>query len=382
MATNILLLSAAGFVAIGTFRLSDPLLPAIAEDFATSIGSVALTVTAFTLGYALFQLLHGPLGDRVGKLRVITVMLAITSATTIACGWANSVAALAVLRFAGGMTAGAVAPLSIAHIGDTVPYDSRMAMIARFLMAALVGQMVAGSLAGVFAEHFGWRPAFIAFGACGLVVAAGLWPSALRAPQPTGTAHHGTTHFTLIREQHTRIIWSAAFMQGFFTTGTLPYAGAYLRLHFGLDYATIGLVLACFGIGGIVYSANVKRLLRMLGERRMIILGGALVAVSYATLAASPTWKLFMPALALVGLGFFCIQGILQVRATEIAPEARGTALSGFVFTLFLGQGAGVYAMSYIVDGPGYAPAFMTAAVAVALFTAWISRALSAPHPK
>lgn len=210
MSTNILLLGAAGFVAVGTFRLPDPLLPAIAEEFGTSIGSVAITVTAFTLGYALFQLLHGPLGDRLGKLRVIAGMLALTSLTTVACGWADTVSGLAALRFAAGMTAGAVAPLSIAHIGDTVPYDSRMAMIARFLMAALVGQMAAGSLAGFFAEYFGWRPAFVVFGIFGLIIAAGLWPAARRAPRPGARDSTGqrTTHFTLARERQAQIIWA------------------------------------------------------------------------------------------------------------------------------------------------------------------------------
>ncbi|MGZ8263522.1 MAG: MFS transporter, partial [Burkholderiales bacterium] len=124
--TNILLLSAAGFIAVGTFRLSDPLLPSIAEDFQTSIGGAAMTVTAFTLGYAAFQLVHGPLGDRLGKLRVIAATLALTSATTVACGFTDSVSTLALLRFATGVTAGAVAPLAMAHIGDTVPYESRM----------------------------------------------------------------------------------------------------------------------------------------------------------------------------------------------------------------------------------------------------------------
>ncbi len=174
MATNIVLLGAAGFIAVGMFRLTDPVLPRIAEDFGTSIGSVATTVTAFTLGYGLFQLVHGPLGDRVGKLRVIAGALLLASLATIAGAWAGSVTTLAALRFAAGMTAGAVAPLAMAHIGDTVAYESRQAMIARFLMAALIGQMVAGSLAGVLAEYWGWRWAFAIFGGVGALVAAGL----------------------------------------------------------------------------------------------------------------------------------------------------------------------------------------------------------------
>src|SRR5262245_20089097 len=98
MATQIPLLAAAGFIAVGMFRLTDPILPRIAEDFGTSVAHAAGTVTAFTLGYGLFQLVHGPLGDRIGKLRVITGALALAALATIACGWAESVPALAALR--------------------------------------------------------------------------------------------------------------------------------------------------------------------------------------------------------------------------------------------------------------------------------------------
>jgi predicted MFS family arabinose efflux permease len=173
-----------------------------------------------------------------------------------------------------------------------------------------------------------------------------------------------------------RTIWFAGFLEGCLMMGAVPYIGAYLRLEFKLDYATIGLVLACFGLGGVLYSLNVKRLIRLLGERRMVIVGGTLAATSYVGITLAPAWQVLPFMLTLAGLGFFCMHGIVQVRATEIAPQARGTALSGFVFFLFAGQGAGVYALSYLVDGPGYRAAFATTAVGVTLLSVWLYRVL------
>jgi predicted MFS family arabinose efflux permease len=66
----------------------------------------------------------------------------------------------------------------------------------------------------------------------------------------------------------------------------------------------------------------------------------------------------------------------LQTRATELAPQSRGTALSGFSFCLFLGQGVGVYVISHIVDGPGYGYAFGMASIGVAALAAWLYQAL------
>ena len=375
--THILLLGAAGFIAVGTFRLSDPLLPKIAEDFGTSVGGVGITLTAFTLGYALFQLVHGPLGDRLGKLRVITGALGLASLATVACAWADSILGLAALRFAAGMTAGAVTPLGMAHIGDTVAYDARQVTLARFFMAAIIGQMVAGSIAGLFAEHSGWRAGFLAFGVAGLAVTACLWPVAARAPRAAPPrAGPRITFAALLRDRWGRVVLGSAFLQGCFTVGAVPYAGAYLRHAFGLDYATIGLVLISFGLGGLVYSLNVRRLIRGLGERGLVMAGGALVVAGDAVMIAATAWQHLVPALALIGLGFFCVQGVLQLKATEIAPQARGTALSGFVFSLFLGQGVGVFALGYLVDGPGYRATFAATAGAVALLTAWMQNAL------
>lgn len=132
---------------------------------------MALTVTAFTVGYGLFQLVYGPLGDRMGKLRVMALALMLSAFTTAACAWTDSVASLSALRFLSGMTAGAMVPLTLAHIGDTVTYETRQAIIGHFLAATVSGKIVGGSLAGMFAEYFGWRLAFVAFGVAGIAVA-------------------------------------------------------------------------------------------------------------------------------------------------------------------------------------------------------------------
>lgn len=366
---------------MGTFRLTDPLLPAIANDFGATVGSVAQTVTAFMLGYGLLQLLYGPLGDRLGKLRVMGFALAVCSIATVGSAGTSSVAALAALRFFAGMAAGAMVPLSMAHIGDTVPYETRHATIGRYLAATIMGQIVGGSLAGMFAEFFGWRLAFVLFGTAGLLVAVRLIRVAttIAPPVPRVESASSVTLLSLLALTDARVIWGAVFLEGGLVLGAVPYAGAYLRHAFGLDYLTIGLVLGGFGIGGLAFSALVRSMIARLGERGMIATGGLLVAVSYCLLALAPAWPVFIPALMLIGMGFFTMHSTLQLRSTELAPKARGMAMSGFAFSLFLGQGVGVYAISYLVDGPGYRAAYWLAAAGVALLTTWIWHTLG-PH--
>jgi predicted MFS family arabinose efflux permease len=189
-------------------------------------------------------------------------------------------------------------------------------------------------------------------------------------PRAIGVRPTGITHLTMLRQLNTRIVWSVVLLEGCFVLGAVPYAGAALKHAFGLDYLTIGLVLAGFGIGGIFYSLTVRWLIATLGELGMIATGGVLITASYLLLAFSPLWQLYVPALALIGCGFFCMHGTLQIRGTELAPQARGTAMSGFSFCLFVGQGLGVFLLSLAVDGPGYVVAFAIAALAVAVIAA------------
>jgi|GEM_PF-2290591 len=77
-----------------------------------------------------------------------------------------------------------------------------------------------------------------------------------------------------------------------------------------------------------------------------------------------------------MGLGFYMMHSTLQTQATELAPEARGTAVSLFAFSLFIGQGIGAAVFGRIVDNFGYIYCFIVAGVA------WSSRSKTATKAK
>jgi len=379
MPTHLLLIGAAGFMSIAIMRVSDALLPAIAHDFGATVGTVGLTVTAYMVGYGLLQVFYGPLGDRLGKLRIVATGLAVTALFTVACAATQSVAMLGVLRGLSGIAAGAIAPMALAHIGDTVPYERRQATIGLFLGATIFGGIVGGSLSGLFAEFASWRVAFVALGIGALSVALPLGRLALRYPRPPAAApgaKPAATHLDLLRQPVARFIWGAVVLEGAFMLGSVPFAGAALKDRFGLDYLSIGLILGSFGVGGLIYSGLVRWLVRALGERHMVIAGGVCVAAGYALLALGPAWQWFVPALVLIGGGFFTMHSSLMTRGTEIAPRARGTAMSGFSTSLFIGQALGTLTASLLIDGPGYAVAFAVPATGTLLLAIWVYRAL------
>src|SRR5471032_428107 len=74
----ILRLSLIGFITALASRATDPIIPPIAHDIQVDPNAVALLTTAFALPFALVQPILGPVGDMIGKVRVMIACLAIT----------------------------------------------------------------------------------------------------------------------------------------------------------------------------------------------------------------------------------------------------------------------------------------------------------------
>ena len=137
------LLSAAAFASMASMRVCDPMLPLLATEFGVSIGKAAQTISAFAIAYGLLQLFYGPLGDRYGKTRVISLAVLACTLANLAAVFAPTIDALVALRAVAGAAAAGVIPLTMAWIGDSVPYERRQQVLAQFLMATIFG-MIAG----------------------------------------------------------------------------------------------------------------------------------------------------------------------------------------------------------------------------------------------
>jgi YNFM family putative membrane transporter len=165
-----------------------------------------------------------------------------------------------------------------------------------------------------------------------------------------------------------RLVLTTVFIEGFFVFGGLAYLAASMLERFAfLGPTEVGVMLAGYGIGGLCYSATVKRLVPQIGERGILLLGGSLICSAYLLIGLMPAWWLFIPGMVLFGMGYFTLHGTLQTRATELNPQARASAVSLFAFTFFLGQGTGPMVMGQAIRTVGYAPSFVGAGLGLLL---------------
>ena len=168
-----------------------------------------------------------------------------------------------------------------------------------------------------------------------------------------------------------RIVIVAAFIEGALAWGAFAYIGADLHLRFGLSFTLVGLTVACFGIGGLIYAGLVKLLVRRLGQIGLAIGGSLILAAAYVDARAGPVWWLAPIATTAIGLGFYMLHNTLQTNATQMTPEARGTAVALFSSALYIGQTAGVAVGALVIDRFGATPLFLGAAAALPVLAIW-----------
>lgn len=360
----ILALSLAALASGASMRLTDALLPRLADEFAISLGQASWVITVFAVAYGLSQALFGPLGDRFGKLRVITWACLASAGTSLLCALAPDHPSLLAGRLLAGCTAAAVIPLAMAWIGDSVPYERRQPVLARFLIGQITGFATGVWAGGYTAEHLPWRTPFFGVAGLFLVAAAVLVLARRRLPPPVlqPPGRPGGAFITMVRQFRAvlaqpwaRVVLVVVFCEGAALYGPFAFIAAHLHQRFGLPLSTVGGLVMGFALGGLVFALGARVLVARLGEVWLVSLGAWLMAAALATIAFAPAWGWAVPACLVLGLGFYMLHNTLQTNATQMAPERRGTAVAAFACSFFLGQSVGVGVAGVVVDHAGTA---------------------------
>lgn len=126
---------------------------------------------AFALLYAVMGIPAARLAERYSRLTVISVALAMWSAATVACGMANNFFQMLLARAGVGIGEAACTPCAHAMIADGYPSERRALAMSFYSLAVPVGAVLGMIVGAVVADLYGWRWAFIAAGAPGLLLA-------------------------------------------------------------------------------------------------------------------------------------------------------------------------------------------------------------------
>ncbi len=358
---SIVLLSLATFSSMAAQRICDAMLPELARVFAVSLAHAAQVVSVFAVVYGLAQLFYGPLGDRLGKFRIVTYATLWCGVGSIAAIFAGSLEMLLLARVMVALGAAAIIPLSMAWTGDVAPPEQLQETLARVGLGTTLGIVGGQLMGGLLTDTLGWRWAFgfmaLLFGVVGLLLQHDWRRQQAAAPtggsRPVARPAFVLQVLAILADRWSRIVLFTGFVEGAAGFGVLAIWASHLHQAFGLSLSAAGAIVALVGIGGMLYMTVARHLIRRFGPPGLALTGVCMLGLATLTLGFVPYWLASVPACLLGGFGFFMFHNTMQANATQMAPGARGIAVSFFASALFLGQSLGVLLAASLIERLG-----------------------------
>jgi MFS transporter, DHA1 family, multidrug resistance protein len=366
----------AGLSAIGplTTDMYLPSLPDIVRLLGGTTAQGQLTISSYLIGFAVGQILYGPLSDRYGRKPVLLGAIALYCFASLVCTLATSMQMLIAARLVqafGGCGGAVLARAVVRDLYSGARAGRELSLISSVMALAPVFAPIVG---GAIHTAFGWRSVFFTLAAASVADAILVWtllPETLevRAAEPVSAAAMLKSYGIVAR--------NPAFL-AYLGLAAGSYAGLFawisaasfvLQNLFGLAPFSFGVIFALGSVGYMIGAALASRLVVPLGLDRTIGVGGCALAVgglgmvaSVALGLTSPVSLVFPMAVYLAGMGVVLPQAM--AGAMTPFPDRAGTAsallgfvqqstasICGAIVGMFLGQTARPLAIAVAATG-------------------------------
>ncbi len=361
-----------------------PSLPDIGRTLQVPTLQVQLTISSYLFGFAVGQILYGPISDRLGRRPVLLVALIVYAFATIGCAAARSIDALIGLRFLQALGGAGAIVLARAVVRDL--YSGVRAGRELSLMGAITGvaPIVAPVIGGGLQTFFGWRATFVLLVMIAVVVgatAARLLPETLREPPKTPFS------LRAIGAMYRSVVVHRGFL-AYLAILTVTFVGLFAWISGApvvMQTATYGLSPFIFGVSFALGSAGyvigtflAARVVMRLGLDRLIGIGTAAMACGGLAMAlvvalALPhvSWFVSAMTLYLAGLGF----ALPSTMAGALTPfhDRAGTASSVMGFAQQTGAAITAAAVGAYLGHSAWPVASVVAVMGCGSFVIWLA---------
>jgi DHA1 family bicyclomycin/chloramphenicol resistance-like MFS transporter len=369
------LLVSASFVSILSTDLYTPSLPHLQAVFATDAEQVQLTMSLNMFGFALAQLVLGPLSDRVGRRPVLLAGMLGFALASLGCALAGSIEALIVARVLQGVTACAEAVVGYAVVRELYDEAGAVRVLGAYGMAIALAPAIGPVLGGHMHVLFGWRSNFFLLTGLILLVAFLIWrnlPETLRQPDP------GALRPARILRGYLTLLTDGIFMAYVLVSGLVIAALFAMVTAFpflfiermGVRTEDYGYYYAAIVLAYFFGSLLVNRVAGQLSSDRLLAIGLALCAAGGLALPVLVAASLETPVgitatQCLFGFGLGLVMATAPIRAFDVSRLGHGysSAVIGAV-EMSLG-GAGAFLVGVLHDGTAWPAALVIAGSAL-----------------
>jgi len=313
-----------------------PSLPDIARQLDASTAQVQLTISTYLFGFAIGQIIYGPLADRHGRKPVLLAAVGLYCVASLACALSTSIEMLIVARAMQALGGSGGIVLARAIVRDLYSGAQAGRELSRMGAVMALAPVFAPVLGGVLQTGLGWRSVFFTLAGGALAGAAIVWPLlpetlALRAAEPVSVA-------TMLKSY--RVVARNPAYLAYLGLASTSFAGLFawisgtsfvLQNLYHLSPFEFGIAFAVGSLGYMTGTTWAARLVMRFGIDRTLGVGaGAMAAGGLGMLAAvalglTSAISLVLPmAVYLAGLGMLLPQSI--AGAMTPFPERAGAA--------------------------------------------------------
>ncbi|MEJ0104562.1 MAG: multidrug effflux MFS transporter [Bacteroidota bacterium] len=157
----ILILGALNTITPFSIDMYLPAFPQIASDLHTTIGNVSLSVSTYFLGFALGQIIYGPLLDRFGRKGPLYIGLVLYIIVSVGCAMASTINTLLIFRFFQALGGCVASVAAMAMVRDFFPIDESARIISFLILILGLSPLLAPTAGSLVVSVLSWHWVFI-----------------------------------------------------------------------------------------------------------------------------------------------------------------------------------------------------------------------------
>ena len=363
----VLLLGILAFLAQGDNYAAAPMIIEIAKDLNIELSQAAISVTVYMLPFGLFTLLYGPLGDKIGKAKVLKVCAFLTAVFSGLGAVVSNLPSLITIRALNGMFAAGTFPVTMALVGDFYGNDPKKVQnaLGRVMGMMFLGGAIAPAIGGLLSYFGSWRLVYLTYGVAELIVAAIIFGVVHESESVMQKAVVGGNPYKSAFSNKLLIgITSLLILVGFAALGSFTYTGDYIQSKTGYNILIIGLILSCYGVGTVLGGRNSGTVRQRIGNKALLF-AGLIGGIVWSFMGLWNHTTLYCLSLFIFGLCFIMIQPTLVASAQQLVPRQRGLAMSLSSFCMMLGGAIGTAVNGRVIEHAGYVYVYIGASVAL-----------------
>lgn len=347
---------------------------------------IGLVFSAFMIVYTVTAPFFGAMADRLPRLHLLAVSVALWSILTASCGMAAGFISLLVLRAFTGIGEAAYAAIAPAVLADHFKPGVRGRVMAIFNAAIPVGAALGFILGGLMGGWFGWRGAFMIVGLPGVLLAVIIYglkdpprgaSDAMHPAQGHGVRPPGWRESLAMLARPRYAIASFGYALQTAGFGALAvWAPKFLETTHGMDRTAastgFGGVIVVTGLGGTLLGGFLAdRLFRRTPRAHLIVSGAStLLAAPFVLIAGLVSGDAAVWACITLGslLLVMSVGPINSHLANLLGPKERGTGMALAILVLHLaGDVPSVPIIGMVSDAAGWQAAMALTAAFTAL---------------